>query len=183
MENRTGKLFEEYLRYDEMKILLVDDESKKLKRLHSVINTIDELVSDSIEHVLDLKSAKDQMKSIRYDLVVLDLKIAECIGEEDDSEIAGLEFIDEILETDSILIPKEIIILTEHDALQEKCKELGKNLEFLVLKYDEQSVEWENVIKNKIRYALKYEKSIERFQMLKKVMLQLYVRSITKWKL
>lgn len=130
-----------------MKILLVDDESKKLKRLHSVINTIDELVSDSIEHVLDLKSAKDQMKSIRYDLVVLDLKIAECIGEEDDSEIAGLEFIDEILETDSILIPKEIIILTEHDALQEKCKELGKNLEFLVLKYDEQSVEWENVIK------------------------------------
>ena len=55
MENRTGKLFEEYLRYDEMKILLVDDESKKLKRLHSVINTIDELVSDSIEHVLDLK--------------------------------------------------------------------------------------------------------------------------------
>ena len=67
MENRTGKLFEEYLRYDEMKILLVDDESKKLKRLHSVINTIDELVSDSIEHVLDLKSAKDQMKSIRYD--------------------------------------------------------------------------------------------------------------------
>ena len=139
-----------------MKILLVDDESKKLKRLHSVINTIDELVSDSIEHVLDLKSAKDQMKSIRYDLVVLDLKIAECIGEEDDSEIAGLEFIDEILETDSILIPKEIIILTEHDALQEKCKELGKNLEFLVLKYDEQSVEWENVIKNKIRYALKY---------------------------
>ena len=118
MENRTGKLFEEYLRYDEMKILLVDDESKKLKRLHSVINTIDELVSDSIEHVLDLKSAKDQMKSIRYDLVVLDLKIAECIGEEDDSEIAGLEFIDEILETDSILIPKEIIILTEHDALE-----------------------------------------------------------------
>ena len=151
-----------------MKILLVDDESKKLKRLHSVINTIDELVSDSIEHVLDLKSAKDQMKSIRYDLVVLDLKIAECIGEEDDSEIAGLEFIDEILETDSILIPKEIIILTEHDALQEKCKELGKNLEFLVLKYDEQSVEWENVIKNKIRYALKYEKSIERFSDVKK---------------
>ena len=69
MENRTGKLFEEYLRYDEMKILLVDDESKKLKRLHSVINTIDELVSDSIEHVLDLKSAKDQMKSIRFGCV------------------------------------------------------------------------------------------------------------------
>lgn len=163
MENRVEKLFEEYLRNGKMKILLVDDESKKLKRLHSVINTVDDLRPDSIDHVLDLKSAKNKMKSIRYELVVLDLKIAECIGEEDDSEIAGLEFIDEILETDSILTPKDIIILTEHDALQEKCVELRKNLEFPILKYDEQSIEWENFIKNKIRYQLKYLKSIECF--------------------
>lgn len=146
-----------------MKILLVDDESKKLKRLYAVINTIDDLTPDSIDHVLDLKSAKEKMKSIRYGLVVMDLKIAECIGEEDDSEIAGLDFIDEVLETDAILTPKDIIILTEHDTLQEKCFELGKNLEFPVLKYDEQSLEWENVIKNKIRYDLKYENSVENF--------------------
>lgn len=134
-----------------------------MKRLYSVINTIDDLTLNSIDHVLDLKSAKEKMKSIRYSLIVLDLKIAECIGEEDYSEIAGLDFIDEVLETDSILTPKDIIILTEHDTLQERCMELGKNLEFPVLKYDEQSVEWENVIKNKIRYALKYEKSVENF--------------------
>ena len=74
-----------------MKILLVDDESKKIKRLYSVIKSINGLGNDSIEHVLDLKSAKEKMMKDRYSLVVLDLKIDECIGVEDDSEIAGLE--------------------------------------------------------------------------------------------
>ena len=146
-----------------MKILLVDDESKKLKRLYSTIDKIRDFNRDSIDHVLDLKSAKEKMKNIRYSLVVLDLKIAEYIGEEDNSEIAGLDFIDEILQTDSILIPKDIIILTEHDNLREKCIEIGKNLEFIVLKYDEQSLEWENVITNKIKYNIKYEKSVDSF--------------------
>ena len=109
-----------------MKILLVDDESKKLKRLYSTIDKIRDFNRDSIDHVLDLKSAKEKMKNIRYSLVVLDLKIPEYIGEEDNSEIAGLDFIDEILQTDSILIPKDIIILTEHDNLREKCIEIGK---------------------------------------------------------
>ena len=146
-----------------MKILLVDDESKKLKRLYSTIDKIRDFNRDSIDHVLDLKSAKEKMKNIRYSLVVLDLKIPEYIGEEDNSEIAGLDFIDEILQTDSILIPKDIIILTEHDNLREKCIEIGKNLEFIVLKYDEQSLEWENVITNKIQYNIKYEKSVDSF--------------------
>ena len=65
--------------------------------------------------------------------------------DEDESEIAGLEFIEEILGTDAIRTPQEIVILTEHDELQKKCTELGKDLEFQVLKYDEQSLEWENI--------------------------------------
>lgn len=146
-----------------MKILLVDDESKKLKRLYAAINKISNFNLDSIDHVLDLKSAKEKMKNISYSLVVLDLKIAEYIGEEDESEISGLDFIDEVLQTDSILIPKDIIILTEYDNLLNKCIETGKNLEFTVLKYDEQSLEWENVIINRIKYNIKYEKSADSF--------------------
>ena len=60
---------------------------------------------------------------------------------EDESEIAGLEFIDEILGTNAIRTSQEIVILTEHDEFQKKCTELGKDLEFQVLKYDEQSLE------------------------------------------
>ena len=148
-----------------MKILFVDDESKKLKRLYAAINEIDGIKDEDLESVLDLKSAKGKMTNTCYDLVIMDLKISEYIGEyrEYESETAGLEFIDEILETDVIKTPQEIVILTEFDELHEKCTELGKDLEFQVLKYDEQSVEWENIIKSKVNYHLNYEKSIKRF--------------------
>lgn len=148
-----------------MKILFVDDESKKLKRLYFAISQIEGINPEDLENVLDLKSAKEKLVSSFYDLVVMDLKISEYIAEyaEDESEIAGLEFIDEILGTDAIRTPQEIVILTEHDELRKKCTELGKDLEFQVLKYDEQSIEWENIIKNKVKYRLNYEKSKKRF--------------------
>lgn len=148
-----------------MKILFVDDESKKLKRLYSAISQIEGINPEDLENVLDLKSAKEKLVSSFYDLVVMDLKISEYIAEyaEDESEIAGLEFIDEILGTDAIRTPQEIVILTEHDELQKKCTELGKDLEFQVLKYDEQSLEWENIIKSKVKYRLNYENSKKHF--------------------
>ncbi len=148
-----------------MKILFVDDESKKLKRLYSAIKSIQGITQEDLDSVLDLKSAKEKLTNKFYDLVVMDLKISQCLGieQEYESEIAGLEFINEILEIDSIRTPNEIVILTEFDELQKKCMELGKNFEFQVLKYDEQSLEWENIIKNKINYRLNYEKSREAF--------------------
>ena len=92
-----------------MKILFVDDESKKLKRLYSAISQIEGINPEDLENVLDLKSAKEKLVSSFYDLVVMDLKISEYIAEyaEDESEIAGLEFIDEILGTDAIRTPKD----------------------------------------------------------------------------
>lgn len=146
-----------------MKILLVDDESKKIKRLYSAISQIEGIKPGDLESVLDLKSAKEKLIHTFYDLVVMDLKISEYLADGDESDVAGLEFIDEILETDAIRTPQEIVILTEHDELQKKCMELGKDLEFQVLKYDEQSVEWENIIKSKVKYRLNYENSKKHF--------------------
>lgn len=56
-----------------MKILFVDDESKKLKRLYSAISQIEGINSEDLENVLDLKSAKEKLVSSFYDLVVMDL--------------------------------------------------------------------------------------------------------------
>lgn len=59
-----------------MKILFVDDESKKLKRLYSAISQIEGINPEDLENVLDLKSAKEKLVSSFYDLVVMDLKIS-----------------------------------------------------------------------------------------------------------
>ena len=55
-----------------MKILFVDDESKKLKRLYSAISQIEGINPEDLENVLDLKSAKEKLVSSFYDLVVMD---------------------------------------------------------------------------------------------------------------
>lgn len=148
-----------------MKILLVDDESKKIKKLSFLISEIDGINEGDIDSVLDLNSAKKKMTKEFYDLVIMDLKINESIADDQDgvSELAGLVFIDEIIETDAIKTPQEIVVLTEFDELQKKCSEMGKDIEFQVLKYDEQSTEWENIIKSKVRYRLNYECSVRRF--------------------
>ena len=98
-----------------MKILFVDDESKKLKRLYFAISQIEGINPEDLENVLDLKSAKEKLVSSFYDLVIMDLKISEYIAEydEDESEIAGLEFIDEILGTDAIITEPAILLLNQ----------------------------------------------------------------------
>ena len=51
-----------------MKILFVDDESKKLKRLYSAIKSIQGITQEDLDSVLDLKSAKEKLTNKFYDL-------------------------------------------------------------------------------------------------------------------
>ncbi len=143
-----------------MKILLVDDESRKLKRLKGIINKLEGIADNNIIHVLDLNSAKNILKQQQIDLMVLDLIIPEILG--DDFElngIAGLDFVDEIIAVDTYFKPKDIIIVTEYDDLIEKCCDPDKGILFPVLKYDESSNEWERLLTSKIKYGLISKKS------------------------
>ena len=103
-----------------MKVLMIDDESRKLKHLKLSLENIKGFNNDSLDVVLDLKNAKEKMKSESYDFIVLDLKIGEYLGQEYEEmvpENTGLSFIEEIFETKSLHIPNEIIILTEYEEL------------------------------------------------------------------
>lgn len=133
----------------------MDDESRKLKRIKSIIRSIDGITEDNIIHVLDLNSAKKVLVEKEIDLMLLDLKIPELLGEESEqNEIAGLEFIDEIIGVEKYIKPKDIVIITEHDESLKTYSNTDKNISFPVLKYDESSKEWEKVIESKIKYGL-----------------------------
>lgn len=152
-----------------MKILLVDDESRKIKSLVKSLTDIKGVEKENIIYVLDIISAKEKMTKEFYDLVVLDLKISETIEDDlydyegNDHGTAGLDFIEEILNTDSIKTPQEIIILTEHEELLEQCHAKGRDLQFQILKYDEQSEEWRDRIKYRVEFLQKHNESLERF--------------------
>ena len=143
-----------------MKILIIDDETRKLKKIRSIIDHEDNLQNVELITSYDLSNAKSLMQKTRYDIVILDLKINENIGDDEaNSETAGLDFIDEILEIDSIRTPLEIILLTEYEDLQKEYSGNSKYSAYDFLYFDTTSCEWENVIKNKIKYHLYREES------------------------
>lgn len=139
-----------------MKILLVDDESKKLSGLCKLLNEIDGISSDNIITALDLNCAKLELQNELYDFLILDLNMPEVLGEAP-SDSAGKDFIDEIIGVDSYIKPKEIIILTEYEKLKTDFNKDNDKYHFSVFHYNAASVEWANSIKGKISYSLMRE--------------------------
>ncbi|MEC2076313.1 hypothetical protein [Metabacillus fastidiosus] len=141
-----------------MKILLVDDESDKLKKLMQVLTSIEGIDKANIIHKLELNAAKRELINTAFDFMILDLNIPEVLGE-DPKNTAGIDFIDEIIGVDQYIKPKQIIVLTAFDDLQVTFKELQNKLAFQVLKFDETSTKWSDIIRAKVEYALLCEKS------------------------
>lgn len=141
-----------------MKILLVDDESNKLKKLMQILTSIRGIQQDNIVHTLELNAAKRELISTEFDFMILDLNIPEVLGE-DPRGTAGADFIDEVICVDQYKKPKQIIVLTAFDDLQNSFKELQNKLAFPVLKYDETSTKWSEIIKAKVEYTLLCEKN------------------------
>lgn len=53
-----------------MKILVVDDESNKLKAIMRVVKEIDGIELDSVDITLQLNEAKEKLLNHRYDLMI-----------------------------------------------------------------------------------------------------------------
>lgn len=136
-----------------MKILIVDDESEKLKAIMPVVRDIEGVDESAIDISLELNSAKQKLLENRYDLMILDLNMPEVWGSTPDKE-AGINFIEEIAYVEGYKKPRDIIILTAYDELEQKIK-ANENLKgFHVLKYSGTSTEWSEYIKSRIEYIL-----------------------------
>ena len=105
-----------------MKVLVVDDESNKLKSIMKVIKNIEGVDPQrDIDITLQLNEAKQKLLETRYDLMILDLNIPEDLGSDPDKE-GGTNFIEEIIYIDAYKKPRDIIILTAYDELEQKVK-------------------------------------------------------------
>lgn len=144
-----------------MKILIVDDESDKLKRLKRELISIDGINSEDVVYTLELNIAKENISQQLYDFMILDLNMPEVL-DEDPQPNAGIEFIEEIMGVDSYKKPKQIIVLTACPESEKEFKTRINMLGFDILKYDPSSSQWSEYLKAKIRYALMCEnKTVE----------------------
>lgn len=145
-----------------MKILLVDDESSKINNIYKCLRKINNdkfNVDNDVTYTINLPEAKKYLTDNKFDLLILDLNMPKIIGEDLD-ENSGLELINDILNEERYCIPNEIIILTEYSDLWDKVAKQWYSNMLTILKYDEQSQEWETKINDKIRFNLIKESKI-----------------------
>lgn len=134
-----------------MKILIADDASQKIGVIRNTLKELPEFNSLTIDHVLDLNEARKRLASEYYDLLILDLNMPMDIGEPPNMK-AGAEFVDEIMDTDRIKKPIDIIILSAFDESVQEFKQQVERTGFVIVQYDESTLEWREVLKSRVSY-------------------------------
>lgn len=138
-----------------MRILVVDDSQDKIKNIINTILEIDGIKKEDIEYAVETSVANSSLRENRYDVIILDLFMPECILD-GSTENAGADLIDEILRIESIKKPLEIVILSAYDSYSEAFIKDDKRNAFRILKYDENSEVWKKQLKAIIKYRQLY---------------------------
>lgn len=106
-----------------------------------------------VDYSLDLSGGRQKLISSYYDLLILDLNIPETIGEVPSFD-AGSNFVDEIIDTDKLKKPTDIVVLTAFDDSAKVFREKVEHAGFLVLQYALTDVLWRESLVSRIDYLL-----------------------------
>lgn len=138
-----------------MKILLVDDDLKKIREIMKIIMEVEGINESMIDYAVETSDARDKLQKTVYDLLVLDLNMPERIVEDADGN-AGAALVDELVGVMSYNKPNEIVVLSAYDECESNfIKESYRNA-FIMLRYDQSSIVWSTKLKAIVEYRLLY---------------------------
>lgn len=146
------------------KILIVEDDSDKLRDVTSVLDKIEGLNDDNIDHVVDSIGAKNKLKEKFYDLVILDIAIPLRKSEHIDIN-GGIKLLKEILERDIYKKPSHIIGLTALDEVFKTATEKFNNQILSVIRYSLTDVEWKSQLINGLKQRLNAKSSCDSIEL------------------
>lgn len=101
------------------KILIVEDDQDKLKKITGSLNNIEGVDINSISNVMDARSAKLLLRSTCFDYLILDIAIPARI-DEDVRKDGGTELLRELLERDVYKMPVHVLCITAFDDVYKK---------------------------------------------------------------
>lgn len=140
------------------KILVVEDESYKIKPLFQIFEKVINLSLDDITIAMDANEAKKLLKANHYDLLILDIVIP-LKKSQDPDPLGGIKLLQEVLERGIYKIPTHIIGLSaKSDSFSAAVGKFGKD-SLTVIKFEEHSDEWQAVMLSGIQHKVSSKQS------------------------
>ena len=138
-----------------LKVIVVEDDVTKLGRVRKCLEDAATAERESIEidDASDARTAKQQLRASRYDLMVLDITLPERRDEEA-TPYGGIALFEEVLRRDMYMTPQHIVGLTAFDEVVEGAARRFADDLWSVIKYDITSDEWERQLGGKMRHIL-----------------------------
>lgn len=136
-----------------IKILVVEDDQEKLRRVCVVLTSISGCTIDQIESARDIVSAKQILRKSQFDLLVLDISIPPRADQEPDRQ-GGLVLLCELLERDIYQRPTHIVGLTAYDDSELLAEGRFSDEALALVRYDPASQQWEDTLRRKTAHVI-----------------------------
>jgi nucleoside phosphorylase/CheY-like chemotaxis protein len=134
-----------------MRILIVEDYPEKLTRILNAVRAVPDFIPERLDYSTNSTEAKRLLRNNFYDLVILDISLPER-AEELPTHDGGIRLLEEILDRDIYIRPREIVGLTAYaEVLDSAGQRFGEDL-WHVIYYDNTSEFWAEQLQRKIRH-------------------------------
>ena len=140
-----------------VKILVTDDNPKKIKELRGLLDGIPELTKYDVAQ--DVITAKRLLSVNHYDLLILDLQLPLRVGD-DPKPSNGIDFLNEINRSNRLVKPFHIIGFTEFDELHTEFAQNFDDELWTLIKFEPSSKVWQKRLMRKIEYLLQSKRDL-----------------------
>jgi nucleoside phosphorylase/CheY-like chemotaxis protein len=136
-----------------MRILVVEDNGEKFRRIAECLTGVDGLGSDQIENCRDSLAAKRLLLRNSYDLLILDIALPERIDSLPSPD-AGIRLLEEISERDRYIVPDHIVGLTGFANLHADARDRFALRTWTVIQYEERSRDWSEQLRSRVEHVI-----------------------------
>ncbi len=141
-------------------ILILEDDNNKLTEIYNTIKK-NGISKNYIRHVDNVRSAKEELDSHRFDLLILDINTPLYDNQESikDGGTTLLKYITK--SSSSAKKPTHIVGLTAYKEIKAKETPYFESLAWTIIEYSPRSDEWSEALSNKITHICNDEKAKE----------------------
>lgn len=136
-----------------MRILVAEDNSNKIQRIRSCVESVEGVQADQVVYVQSVFDAKEKLRSIAFDLLILDVLLPNRAGDTP-SHSGTVGLLEELATRNSLQKPRHVLGLTAFD---EAIKEAGPafvSRTWAVIKFSFEDDDWCGQVKSAISYIV-----------------------------